>query len=58
MGLGLQIDPQREGDVVPAASVGVAGNFGRFVLVGGVDVAQATPEISVTYNFRYEAPDE
>jgi len=58
VGLGLQIDPRREGDVVPAASVGVAGNFGRFVLVGGVDVAQATPEISVTYNFRYEAPDE
>lgn len=58
VGVGLQIDPRREGDVVPAASVGAAGNFGHFVLVGGVDVVQGTLEISLTYNFRYDSPDE
>jgi hypothetical protein len=58
VGLGVQIDPQREGDVAPSASVGLAGNFGRVVLLGGVDVVQGTPEIGLTYNFRYDAPGE
>jgi len=53
VGLGVQIDPQREEDVVPSASFGLAGNFGRVVLFGGVDVMQATPEFGVAYNFRY-----
>ena len=52
-GLGVQIDPAREGDVVPAVSVGLAGNFGRVVVFGGVDVVQATPEVGIAYNFRY-----
>ena len=58
VGLGVQIDPQREGDVVPSASVGLAGNFGRVVLLGGVDVVQGTPEVGLTYNFRYTPPDD
>ncbi len=58
VGLGLQIDRQRDGDIVPSASVGLAGNFGRFVLVGGVDVVQGTPEVGLTYNFRYDSPDD
>jgi len=52
-GLGVQIDPSRSDDVVPSASLGLAGNFGRVVLFGGVDVVHATPEIGLTYNFRY-----
>jgi hypothetical protein len=53
VGLGLQIDPQREGDVVPSASVGLALNLERVVVLGGVDVVQGTPEVGITYNFRY-----
>jgi len=53
VGLGVQIDPQREGDVVPSVSLGLAGNFGRVVVFGGVDVVQATPEVGIAYNFRY-----
>jgi hypothetical protein len=55
VGLGVQIDPQREGNVVPSASVGMAGNFGRFVVFGGVDVVQTTPEVGGAYNFRYRS---
>lgn len=53
VGLGLQVDPQREGDVVPSMSLGLAGNFGRIVAFAGVDVLQVTPEIGLAYNFRY-----
>jgi hypothetical protein len=53
VGLGVQIDPQREGDVAPSASLGLAGNFGHFVLVGAFDVVQGTPEVGLAYNFRY-----
>ena len=52
VGLGVQIDPTREGDVVPAASLGLAGNLGRVVLFGGIDVVQGTPELGLAYNFR------
>jgi len=55
VGLGVQIDPGRAGNVVPAASVGLAGNFGRVVAFGGVDVVQATPEMGLAYNFRYQS---
>lgn len=53
VGLGLQVDPQHEGGARPSASLGLAGNFGRIVLFGGVDVVQTTPEIGLAYNFRY-----
>jgi hypothetical protein len=53
VGLGVQIDPQREGNVVPAVSLGVAGNFGSVVLFGGVDVVEGSPEVGLTYNFRH-----
>jgi len=56
IGLGVQIHPQRENDVLPSASIGLAGNFGPVVLLGGFDVVQGTPEVGVTYNFRYERP--
>ena len=52
-GLGVRIDPDRGRDWEPAVSGGLVGNFGRFVLYGGVDVVQGTPELSVAYNFRY-----
>lgn len=55
VGVGVQINPARERDVRPAVSVGIAANWDRIVLFGGVDVVQATPEIGLTYNFRYEA---
>jgi hypothetical protein len=53
VGLGVQIDPQREGNVVPVVSLGVAGNFGSVVLFGGVDVVEGSPEVGLTYNFRH-----
>jgi hypothetical protein len=56
-GLGLQIDPERSGDVAPSVSLGLAGNFGRVVLFGGVDLVQDTPEVGLTYNFRYGRGD-
>jgi hypothetical protein len=52
-GLGVQVDPSREGDVEPSVSLGLAANFGRVVLFGGVDVVQETPEVGLAYNFRY-----
>lgn len=55
VGIGLQIDPQRNGRVRPSASVGLSLNAGRVVVVGGVDVVQKTPEIGVTYNFRHQS---
>lgn len=53
MGLGFQIDTTHDRGIVPAASLGVAANFHRFVIIGGVDVVQQTPEIGIAYNFRY-----
>lgn len=53
VGLGVQIDPDVGRDVEPAISGGLVGNFGRFVLYGGFDVVQQTPEIGFAYNFRY-----
>jgi hypothetical protein len=58
VGLGVQIDPQRDDDVVPAASVGLAGNFGQFVLFGGVDVVHGTPEFGFAYNFRHKGKED
>jgi hypothetical protein len=52
VGLGVRIDPDRGRDWEPAVSAGLVGNFGRFVLYGGVDVVQGTPEIGLAYNFR------
>jgi hypothetical protein len=51
-GLGLQVDPKHEEGARPSVSLGLAGNFGRIVLFGGVDVVQSTPEIGLAYNFR------
>lgn len=55
VGVGVQISPAREREVQPAVSLGMAVNWERVVLFGGVDVVQATPEVGVTYNFRYRA---
>lgn len=52
-GLGLQIDPQREANVRPSASLGLAMNLGTVVVFGGVDVVQETPEVGIAYNFRH-----
>ncbi|MFB6249991.1 MAG: hypothetical protein ABEL97_15645 [Salinibacter sp.] len=52
-GLGVQIDPARDRDVAPAVSLGLAGNFGRIVVFGGVDLVQVTPEVGLTYNLRH-----
>jgi hypothetical protein len=56
-GIGLQIDPGRSEEVVPSVSLGLAGNFGRVVLFGGVDLVQETPELGIAYNFRYGRRD-
>jgi len=53
-GVGVQIDPAGSDDVEPSVSLGLAGNFGRIVLFGGVDLVQETPEIGLTYNFRHD----
>ena len=52
-GLGVQVDPARDRDLAPSVSLGLAGNFGRIVVFGGVDLVQETPEIGLTYNFRH-----
>jgi hypothetical protein len=33
------------------------GNFGRVVVMGGVDVVQGTPEFGLAINFRFN-PDQ
>jgi len=53
VGLGVQVDPDEGRDVEPAVSGGLVGNLGRFVLYGGVDVTEGTPEIGLAYNFQY-----
>lgn len=53
VGLGVQVDPSDGRDVDPAVSGGLVGNFGRFVLYGGVDVVGGTPEVGLAYNFRF-----
>jgi hypothetical protein len=58
VGLGVRIDPDQGRDWEPAVSGGLVGNLGRFVLYGGVDVVQGTPEIGVAYNFRYDGNEE
>jgi hypothetical protein len=52
VGLGVRIDPGAGRNVDPAVSGGLVGNLGRFVLYGGVDVVQGTPEIGISYNLR------
>jgi len=53
IGLGVMVDPDAGSDVEPAVSGGLVGNFGRIVLYGGIDVTRATPEVGLSYNFRY-----
>jgi hypothetical protein len=53
MGVGVQVDPATDGNASPAISFGLAANFERVVIIGGVDVVEGTPEVSVVYNFRY-----
>lgn len=53
--LGLGAVATAEGDattVEPSLSIGVAGNFGRVVIRGGIDVVHAIPEVGVAINFR------
>ncbi|PSQ97862.1 MAG: hypothetical protein BRD55_00195 [Bacteroidetes bacterium SW_9_63_38] len=57
-GVGVQISPARRREVQPAVSFGMAANWERVVLFGGVDVVQGTPEVGLTYNFRYQADRE
>jgi len=56
IGLGVQADTGGGSDVEPAVSAGIVGNLGRFVLYGGFDLAQNTPEVGLAYNFRYQSP--
>jgi len=56
VGLGVQIDPDNGNDVEPTFSGGIVGNFGKFLLYGGFDVVQQTPEIGLMYDFRH-GPD-
>ncbi len=58
VGLGVLVDPSTEGDVLPAVSLGLAANFERAVLFGGIDVVEGTPEIGVAYNFRYRRDEK
>jgi hypothetical protein len=58
IGLGVQADTGGGSDVEPAVSAGIVGNLGRFVLYGGYDIAQNTPEVGLAYNFRYRSPEK
>lgn len=58
VGLGIQVGSGNGRDIDPAVSGGLVGNFGRFVLYGGVDVVEGTPEVGVTYNFRSSAGED
>ena len=58
IGLGVRIDPDQGRDWEPAVSGGLVGNFGRFVLYGGIDVVQGAPEVGLAYNFRYGGTDQ
>ena len=53
LGVGVQVDPSSDAGAAPSVSAGVAGNFRRIVVFGGFDVIQQTPEIGLSYNFRY-----
>ena len=53
LGLGVMVDPGAGRDVEPAVSGGLVGNLGRIVLYGGIDVTRGTPEVGLSYNFRY-----
>jgi hypothetical protein len=57
VGLGVQADTGEDATVEPAVSAGLVGNLGRFVLYGGYDIVQNTPEVGLAYNFRYQSPD-
>jgi hypothetical protein len=53
LGLGVMVEPGPGNDVKPAVSGGLVGNFGAFVLYGGVNVVEGTPEVGIAYNFRH-----
>lgn len=58
--LGIGAVATAEGDettVEPSVSLGVAGNLGRVVLMGGYDVVQGAPEFGLAINFRFN-PDQ
>ncbi|WP_143815311.1 hypothetical protein [Longibacter salinarum] len=44
-------------EIKPAVSLGLVLNTGRFVVFSGYDMVRTTPEISLTYNFRYSPKD-
>lgn len=58
--VGLGAMATAEGDdteVEPSVSLGVVGNFGRVVVMGGYDVGQGTPEFGLAINFKFN-PDQ
>lgn len=58
--VGLGAMATAEGDhteVDPSVSLGVVGNFGRVIVLGGYDVVQGTPEFGLAINFRF-GPDQ
>lgn len=59
LGLGVQaVSRPGRVDVEPSVAVGAVATVGRFVLYGGVDVAQGAPEAGVAFNFRGGSDDE
>lgn len=58
VGLGIQVRSRRSEDLRPAFSAGLVGNFDPVVLFGGFDLAQGTPEVGLSYNFRGPRPKE
>ena len=58
LGLGAMATAQGDDtDVEPSVFVGLAGNLGRVVLMGGYDVVQGTPEFGLAINFKFR-PDQ
>jgi len=56
LGVGAMATAQGDNtDVEPSVMVGLAGNFGRVVLLGGYDVVQGTPEVGLAINFKFRS---
>ena len=56
LGLGAMATAEGDNtDVEPSVLVGLAGNLGRVVLIGGYDVVQGTPEVGVAINFKFRS---
>jgi hypothetical protein len=56
VGLGAMATAEGDNtDIEPSIMLGLAGNLGRVVLLGGYDVVQGTPEFGLAINFKFRS---